>query len=224
MHAMKTYSTRPVDIQRRWHVLDASTMPLGRLASEAARLIRGKHKPIFAPHLDTGDYVVIVNASRVVLTGRKREQKLYTRHSGYPGGLKTRTVRELQAVNPCRVVEHAVYGMLPKTALGNRLRRHLKVYAGPEHPHRAQVEGPPQPVVIVKPKRAAAKRAADETERRAMGAAMLGAAPAAEEKAQTAPRAAAAPEMAATAPASADMPESMPDEEDAAQQDEQAEE
>lgn len=142
---MKTYSTKPSEVRRTWHVLDAADVPLGRLATRAAHLIRGKHKPIFAPHLDTGDFVIVVNAARVALTGRKMEQKKYYRHSGYPGGLKTRSVREMNEANPASVVEAAVFGMLPKNTLGKTLHGHLKVYPGAEHPHAAQVNGPAQP-------------------------------------------------------------------------------
>ena len=148
---MKTYSTKPSEVRRTWHVLDAENVPLGRLATQAATLIRGKHKPTFAPHLDTGDYVIVVNAAKVAMTGRKIEQKLYYRHSGYPGGLKTRSVREEAAVDPRRIVEYAVFGMLPKTTLGKHLHGHLKVYPGPEHPHAAQVNGPAQPALSQPP-------------------------------------------------------------------------
>jgi len=148
---MKTYSTRASDIRRTWHVLDAAGVPLGRLATHAATLIRGKHKVIYAPHLDTGDYVVVVNASNVVLTGRKQEQKRYYSHSQYPSGLKVRSVREVTEKNPARVVEHAVHGMLPHNALGRSLHGHLRVYPGPIHPHQAQVNGPEQPALSQPP-------------------------------------------------------------------------
>ena len=137
---------------RSWHVLDATAVPLGRLATHAATLIRGKHKVNYAPHLDTGDYVVVVNADRVGLTGRKFEQKKYYRHSQYPGGLKVRTVREQMGRNATKVIEHAVFGMLPHNSLGRSLHGHLKVYVGPEHPHAAQVMGPAQPALSQPPK------------------------------------------------------------------------
>lgn len=159
---MKTYSTKASEIRRTWHVLDASGIPLGRLASHAAMLIRGKHKVTYAPHLDTGDFVVIVNASQVALTGRKMEQKRYYRHSQYPGGLKVRSVREVEAKSPIRVVEHAVFGMLPHNSLGRSIHGHLKVYPGPDHPHAAQVNGPAQPALSMPPpagRRRAAARA-----------------------------------------------------------------
>lgn len=126
------------EIDRHWHVIDASGWVLGRLASEVAVLLRGKHKPIFSPHLDTGDFVVIVNAERVVLTGKKLKDKLYYRHSGYPGGLKTTTAEQMMKSHPTRILEAAVRGMLPKTKLGDALFRKLKVYAGPTHPHASQ--------------------------------------------------------------------------------------
>ncbi len=149
---MKTYSTRASEVRREWHVLDATGVPLGRLASQVASLIRGKHKVIYAPHLDTGDYVVVVNASRVGLTGRKPEQKKYYRHSQYPGGMKIRTVRDEMERNAARVIEHAVHGMLPHNRLGRELHGHLKVYIGGEHPHEAQVNGPAQPALSQPPK------------------------------------------------------------------------
>jgi len=148
---MKTYSTRASEVRRTWHVLDATNIPLGRLATQAASLIRGKHKVIYAPNMDTGDYVVVVNARKVVLTGRKPEQKKYYHHSQYPGGLKTRTVREVIEKNASRVIEHAVHGMLPHNRLGRELHGHLKVYNGPDHPHAAQVNGPAQPALSQPP-------------------------------------------------------------------------
>ena len=138
---MKTYSTRLQDVERHWHVIDAADQPLGRLASRAATLLRGKHKPQYAPHLPIGDFVIIVNAGRVAVTGKKAEQKTYYRHSQYPGGLHKATFNEVMAKNPRKAVEHAVRGMLPHNRLGRRLFTHLKVYAGPEHPHQAQVAG-----------------------------------------------------------------------------------
>lgn len=138
---MKTYSTRPQDVERRWHVLDAAEQPLGRLATRAAHLLRGKHKPQFAPHLNIGDFVVVVNAEKAFVTGKKPEQKIYYRHSGYPGGLRQQTFDEVMRKNPRRAVEHAIRGMLPHTRLGRRIFTHLKVYSGPEHPHQAQIAG-----------------------------------------------------------------------------------
>ena len=136
---MKTYRLRKAEMERGWHVLDASERPLGRLASEAARLLLGKHKPTYEPHLPMGDYVVVVNAQRVRISGNKATQKVYYRHSGYPGGLRERSFEEQMALDPRRVVETAVRGMLPHNALGRELFRHLKVYPGPDHPHVAQV-------------------------------------------------------------------------------------
>jgi len=135
---MKTYSTKASEIERQWHVLDASDKILGKLATEAAKLLMGKHKPIFTRHLDTGDFVVIINAKKVRVTGKKMEQKLYHSHSGYPGGLKTINLERLMATNPTRVIEHAVKGMLPHNRLGAKMLKKLKVYAGEEHPHLAQ--------------------------------------------------------------------------------------
>jgi len=135
---VRTYSPKPGDIQRQWYVIDASDIVLGRLATQAATLLRGKHKPIFAPHLDTGDFVIIVNAAKVALTGAKREQKLAYRHSGYPGGLRSISYADLLDTHPERAVEKAIKGMLPHNSLGRSMLRKLKVYAGPEHPHQAQ--------------------------------------------------------------------------------------
>jgi large subunit ribosomal protein L13 len=142
---VRTFSPKAADIQRQWHVIDASDVVLGRLATQAAVLLRGKHKPIFAPHVDTGDFVVVVNASKVALSGNKLEQKHAYRHSGYPGGLRSVSYASLMASSPERVVEKAVRGMLPKNALGRQTLRKLKVYAGPDHPHQAQQ---PQPYEI----------------------------------------------------------------------------
>ncbi|WP_375486682.1 50S ribosomal protein L13 [uncultured Jatrophihabitans sp.] len=139
-----TYSPKPGEIERHWHVIDANDIVLGRLASQAAKLLRGKHKPQFALHVDTGDFVVVINAEKVVLTGGKLNELRY-RHSGYPGGLSSRTVGELLETKPERVVELAVRGMLPKTTLGRAQLKKLKVYAGPDHPHAAQK---PQPFEI----------------------------------------------------------------------------
>ena len=135
---MRTYSPKAKDVQRTWHVIDASDVVLGRLASQTAQLLRGKHKPIYAPHVDTGDFVIIVNASKVALSGNKREQKMYTRHSGYPGGLRQVPYGELLATRPRLAVERAVKGMLPHNTLGRQMLSKLKVYDGPEHPHQAQ--------------------------------------------------------------------------------------
>jgi large subunit ribosomal protein L13 len=135
---MKTYTPKAPEIQRRWWLVDAEGQVLGRLASEIAQLLRGKHKPMFTPHLDTGDYVIVVNASKVRLTGTKPEQKTYFRHSGYMGGEKLVPFRTMMERHPERVIELAVKGMLPKNNLGRLMRRKLKVYAGAEHPHEAQ--------------------------------------------------------------------------------------
>jgi large subunit ribosomal protein L13 len=139
-----TYSPKPGDITREWHVIDANDIVLGRLASTAATLLRGKHKPTFAPHLDTGDFVIVVNADKVAVSPSKLGEFRY-RHSGYPGGISRRTVGELLETKPERLVELAVKGMLPKTTLGRRQLKKLKVYRGPEHPHAAQR---PQPYTI----------------------------------------------------------------------------
>ena len=139
----KTFSATPRDITQRWYVVDADGQVLGRLASEVAKIIRGKHKPIFTPHMDTGDGVIVVNASKVKVTGRKTEGKTYFSYSGYMGHERHTTFATLHAKHPERVIEKAVYGMLPKTALGRQiLRGKLRVYAGPEHPHAAQQPKP----------------------------------------------------------------------------------
>ena len=135
---MRTFSPKPGDVQRQWHVIDATDVVLGRLATQAATLLRGKHKPVYAPHVDTGDFVIVINAEKVALTGTKRENKVEYRHSGYPGGLRSTSYDELLAKHPRRVVEKAVKGMLPHTTLGRHMLTKLKVYAGPEHPHQAQ--------------------------------------------------------------------------------------
>lgn len=139
---MKTHTPKADEIQRRWWVVDAADKPLGRLASEVARILRGKHKPIYTPHLDTGDYVVVLNASQIRLTGRKADQKTYFRHSGYMGGEKLIPFRRMIETHPERVVELAVKGMLPKNSLGRSMRRKLKVYPGTEHPHQSQAPEP----------------------------------------------------------------------------------
>ncbi len=136
---MKTYTLKAKEIETRWHVLDAEDRPLGRLASEVAQLLRGKHRPTFSPHLDNGDFVVVVNAAKVKVTGKKVQQKTYYRHSGYPGGLREMRLDRMLDRHPERVIQHAVKGMLPHNRLGRRLLGHLKVYGGAEHPHQAQV-------------------------------------------------------------------------------------
>jgi large subunit ribosomal protein L13 len=140
---MKTYTPKTTDIQRRWLVVDAEGKVLGRLASEVAQLLRGKHKPLFTPHLDMGDFVIVVNADKIRLTGDKAEKKTYFRHTGYMGGGKLIPFRDMQEKHPERIIDLAVKGMLPKNNLGRLMRRKLKVYAGPDHPHAAQ-----QPEVI----------------------------------------------------------------------------
>ena len=135
---MRTYTPKPGDVERQWYVIDASDVVLGRLASQVAVLLRGKHKPVFAPHVDTGDFVVVVNAEKVALTGAKADQKLDYRHSGYPGGLRATSYAQLLEKNPRRAVEKAVRGMLPHNRLSRQQITKLKVYAGPEHPHAAQ--------------------------------------------------------------------------------------
>jgi large subunit ribosomal protein L13 len=129
---------RPNEVERKWYVIDAAGQTLGRMASVAAAILRGKHKPQFTPHVDTGDFVIIINADKVVLTGKKLQQKKYYRHSQYPGGLKVTTAQDMLKNKPERMVELAVHGMLPKNRLGERLKTKLKVYAGSEHPHQAQ--------------------------------------------------------------------------------------
>jgi large subunit ribosomal protein L13 len=136
-----TYSPKPGEVARAWHVIDATDVVLGRLASQVAILLRGKHKPQFARHVDTGDFVVIINAEKVAVTGNKRQELRY-RHSGYPGGLSSRSVGELLETRPARVIELAVKGMLPKTTLGRAQLTKLKIYAGPSHPHQAQRPAP----------------------------------------------------------------------------------
>ena len=140
---MKTYSTKASDVKRQWHLIDASGKTLGRMATQIARLLMGKHKPIFSPNQDTGDYVVVINAAEVRVTGNKLKQKLYYRHSGYPGGFRSITLEKMMQTDPTRVIEHAVKGMLPHTRLGTQMRRKLKVYAGEVHPHQAQLQSVP---------------------------------------------------------------------------------
>lgn len=138
---MKTFSPSAREVQRDWHVVDATGRPLGRLASDIAGLLRGKHKPTFVEHLDVGDFVIVINAERVRLTGRKDEQKVYYRHSGYHGGIKETSYERMLDKAPERIIEKAVWGMIPKTRLGRQQIRHLKVYRGANHPHEAQVRG-----------------------------------------------------------------------------------
>ncbi|PRX39357.1 LSU ribosomal protein L13P [Planifilum fimeticola] len=133
-----TYMAKPGEVERKWYVVDAKGKTLGRLASEVAALLRGKHKPQFTPHVDTGDFVIVINAKDVQLTGKKLSNKIYYRHSGWPGGLKMTNAADMRNTRPERMIELAVKGMLPKTSLGRRQLRKLKVYAGPEHPHQAQ--------------------------------------------------------------------------------------
>ena len=135
---MRTYFPKEGDIQARWFIIDAEGQILGRLSTEIARIITGKNKPTYTPFLDTGDHVIIVNAEKIVLTGRKEEDKLYRRHTGYPGGLKSRAARFIRAEKPESMIEEAVWGMLPKSRLGRKMLKKLKVYRGPEHPHQAQ--------------------------------------------------------------------------------------
>lgn len=144
---MRTYSPKPREISRAWHVIDAEDVVLGRLATQAATLLRGKHKPMYAPHMDTGDYVIVVNAEKVALTGKKREDAFYVHHSGYPGGLRQRSFGEMLDNHPTRLVEKTITGMLPKNRLGRAMAQKLKVYAGPNHPHAAQQ---PQPFELAK--------------------------------------------------------------------------
>ena len=139
---MRTYTPKPGDITREWHVIDATDVVLGRRASQAATLLRGKHKPTFAPHVDTGDFVIIINADKVALTGAKAEQKRAYRHSGFPGGLRSMTYAELLEKSPEKAVEKAIRGMLPKNTLGRDQLKKLKVYTGSEHPHAAQQPTP----------------------------------------------------------------------------------
>ena len=135
---MKTYMANPDKIERKWYVVDASEYTLGRLASEVAKVLRGKNKPEFTPHVDTGDYVIVVNAEKIAVTGKKMDQKIYYSHSDYVGGLKSATLKEMLAKHPERVIEHAVKGMLPKGPLGRQMYTKLFVYAGPDHKHAAQ--------------------------------------------------------------------------------------
>lgn len=135
---MKSYIAKPAEVERKWYVIDAEDKTLGKIASEVASILRGKKKPIYTPHVDTGDYVIVINAEKVRVTGKKEEQKIYKSHSSYPGGLKETTLRELRAKKPEEIIRHAVKGMMPKGKLGRQMFKKLKVYAGPEHPHTAQ--------------------------------------------------------------------------------------
>ena len=135
---MKSYMARPLEVERKWYVVDAEGKHLGRLATEIVRVLRGKNKPQYTPHVDVGDFVVVVNADRVAVTGRKAEQKIYRRHSGYPGGMKETSYEQMLARKPAEVLRKAVYGMMPKTRLARKQFKKLKIYAGPEHPHAAQ--------------------------------------------------------------------------------------
>ena len=135
---MKSYMARPLEVERKWYVVDAEGKHLGRLATEIVRVLRGKNKPQYTPHVDVGDFVVVVNADRVAVTGRKAEQRIYRRHSGYPGGMKETSYEQMLARKPTEVLRKAVYGMMPKSRLARKQFKKLKIYAGPEHPHSAQ--------------------------------------------------------------------------------------
>jgi large subunit ribosomal protein L13 len=135
---MKSYMARPLEVERKWYVVDAEGKHLGRLATEIVRVLRGKNKPQYTPHVDVGDFVVVVNADRVAVTGRKAEQRVYRRHSGYPGGMKETSYEQMLARKPTEILRKAVYGMMPKSRLARKQFKKLKIYAGPEHPHSAQ--------------------------------------------------------------------------------------
>ncbi len=139
---MRTYSPKPADIQREWHVIDATDVVLGRLAVQTANLLRGKHKAMFAPHVDTGDFVIIINAEKVALSGTKKTTKMAYRHSGFPGGLSSTPIGEILEKDARKAIETAVWGMLPKNRLGRQVLKKLKVYSGPTHPHQAQQAAP----------------------------------------------------------------------------------
>ncbi len=141
----RTYTPKASEIEREWLIVDATDVPLGRLASQVAHVLRGKHKPTFAPHMDGGDHVIVINAEKVAATGSKETQKMYYRHSGYPGGLREMNLAEMRTKFPDRIIENAVKGMLPKNKLGRQMASKLKVYAGPDHPHAAQQ---PSPMVL----------------------------------------------------------------------------
>ncbi len=138
VNSFKTVSAKPAEVEQEWYVIDAENQVVGRLASQVAAILRGKHKPYFTPHVDCGDYVIIVNADKARFSGKKETDKLYYRYSGYPGGLKTRTAKEMRQRRPDYIMRHAVKGMLPKGPLGRRMLKKLKVYASPTHPHEAQ--------------------------------------------------------------------------------------
>jgi large subunit ribosomal protein L13 len=142
---MKTYVINPSEVEREWYVVDATGQTLGRLASRVATVLRGKHKPVYSPSVDTGDHVIVINADKIHVTGRKLDQKIYYRYSGYPGGLKETTLRNMLDKRPTRVIRLAVRGMLPKNRLGRQMLKKLKIYAGPDHPHAAQQ---PKPLVL----------------------------------------------------------------------------
>jgi len=135
---MKSFIAKPHEVERKWYIIDAEGKTLGRLATEAASILRGKKKPIFTPHVDTGDYVIVINAEKVEVTGKKRKEKIYKRHTGYPGGLREITFEKLQAKNPEEIIRHAIKGMMPDGKLGRQMYKKLKVYAGAEHAHTAQ--------------------------------------------------------------------------------------
>ncbi len=162
-NTQRTYTPKAGDITREWRVLDADGQTLGRLATQIAGYLRGKHRPIFAEHLDTGDFVVVVNAARIHVTGKKREQKMYYRHSGYPGGFKAIPLGEVLDRHPERVIKHAVKGMLPHNTLGRKMLQKLKVYAGPTHPHRGQISDAAA-VSRTRARNTAAPAAASETQ------------------------------------------------------------
>jgi large subunit ribosomal protein L13 len=142
---MGTYFAKPSEITRRWYLVDANGKPLGRLAARVAAMLRGKHKPTFTPHMDTGDHVIVINAEKITLSGNKLRTKMYTKHTGYPGGLKSVTAEHVLQKRPTQLVERAIKGMLPKTPLGKQMARKLKVYAGSEHPHQSQQ---PEPIAL----------------------------------------------------------------------------
>lgn len=135
---MKTFSAKPAEVKREWFVIDATDKVLGRVATEIAHLLRGKHKPEYTPHVDTGDHIIVINAEKIAVTGNKEEGKIYYRHTGYPGGIKDLNLRELRAKAPTRIIENAVRGMMPKNPLGRAMLKKLHIYAGPEHKHQAQ--------------------------------------------------------------------------------------
>ena len=142
MKKNKTFTPKPSEVEREWFVVDATDLPLGRLASEIAQVLRGKHKPIYAPHIDVGDHVIVINAEQVAVTSGKSQSKIYYQHSGFPGGIKAESFEELRERRPEAIVERAVRGMLPKTKLGRQMLRKLKVYVGADHPHEAQQPKP----------------------------------------------------------------------------------